>query len=164
MSGFRITALTALLLLVPALDGQAQEMSTIQPLSFGNLAVRQNTVPQSVRIEPDGSVSYDADIISRIDGQRGEYLFTNLPPNVVFQVGVTVPNPPSEGGLTLTNPSPVSHGGQSFTLSDLRAQDLTTDGNGDGTLYLGATLTTSGTGTMYASGHYQGDFELTLLY
>lgn len=140
-------------------------MNEIQELDFGEFALRNNTAPHTITVAPDNSTVYDPDIISNIDAQRGEYEFSNLPPNVIFYVGISVPNPPTEGGLILDNPSNLTHGGgESFTLGNLTANDLVTDGAGDGTLYIGATLTTSGNSNTYADGNYNGSFDLTLYY
>ena len=144
---------------------EAQEINVIQDLSFGTFAIRENTMPHSITINPDGSTTYDPDIISNVDANRGEYQFTDLPANVTFFVGLSFSNPPSEGGLMIDNQTPLSDGGgPQFTITTLIGEDLSTDNNGDGTLYVGGTLTTSGTGATYNSGSYTGQFDVTLFY
>lgn len=140
-------------------------MDEIQELDFGEFAIRNNAAPHTITVAIDNSTVYDPDIISNIDAQRGEYEFRNLPPNVIFYVGIAVPNPPTEGGLILDNPNNLTHGGgESFALGNFTANDLSTDGAGNGTLYVGATLTTSGNGNTYADGNFNGSFDLTLYY
>ncbi len=143
----------------------AQDMTEVQALSFGEFATRNNSAQHTITVATDNSTVYDPDIISNIDAQRGEYSFTGLPANVIFYVGVAVPNPPTEGGLILDNSTGLDKtGSESFTLDNFTANDLSTDGAGSGTLYIGARLTTSGNSNPYDSGVYSGTFDLTLYY
>jgi hypothetical protein len=152
------------LMLVHSAD--AQEYTEVTALNFGTFGMRDNDNQYSIVLGYDNSVTYDPEIADNPDfpPQRGQYDFIDLPPNVTFYVGVSVPNPPVSGGLILDNSSGLTFGGGVFTLENFTANDLTTDGNGDGTLYIGATLKTSGNGTMYSDGVYSGTYDLTLYF
>lgn len=168
MKRFVFFAGMLLLLLLPCPPSAAQDVTEIQPLSFGGIALRDNDIPHSIILPYDGSpASYDAEIIDNPGAPptRGEYEFTGLPPNVTFYVGISLSNPPTDGGLIIDNSTGATMGGsETFTIDSFTANDLSTDGAGNGTLYIGATLTTSGNGLMYDDGLHTGTFDVTLFY
>jgi len=143
----------------------AYDITEIHHLDFGTFAITNNTAPHAMVVPYDGSpATYDPEIIPNTDPQRGEYALENLPPNVTFYVGVQVPNP-GDGGVTMDNPTAVSGStGPGLTVSNFTASDVTTDNNGDATLYIGATLTTSGNGAMYATDTFNGSYDITFYY
>ncbi len=146
----------------------AQELSETRPLSFGIFAVQDNNAPAALTVTPDNDTFADPQFVVQQDGQRGEYTLTGLPPNVSFFLGVDVPNPPSEGGVTLTGQTPATRGGgPEFRLDGLTISDggvLQSDGAGDATLYIGGSLYTSGTGERYDGGTYNGTYNITIYY
>lgn len=144
----------------------AADMVQIQSLYFGQFAYVDNSVPRTIVIAPDDTVTYDDDIIEgNIPARRGEYQLTDFPPNMMIHTGVTVPTPPTDGGVTLTNSSGITlPASESFTLSNFTTNEPITDGNGDATLYIGATLTTSGNGQNYDTGSYTGTYDITFYF
>ncbi len=155
-------------LLLSAAPAQAQTITEVQSLSFGTFGIGNNNGAWQIIVTPDNDTFADPQIAMGQDGRRGEYLFTGLPPNVSFFLGVDVPNPPSEGGIVLDMPTPAENGSNPvFNLTDVTIADggvMYSDGAGDATLYIGGTLQTSGTGEHYDSGTYNGQFNLTIYY
>lgn len=149
-----------------AKSADAADMVQIQALHFGEFAYVDNSVPRTIVIAPDDTVTYDDDIIEgNVPAHRGEYQLTDFPPNMIIHTGVTVPTPPTDGGVTLDNSSSVSlPASESFTLSNFTTNEPITDGNGDATLYIGATLTTSGNGQSYSDGNYTGTYDVTFYF
>lgn len=144
----------------------AQEMTVVDHLSFGTFAVADNSISQAIVVTPDNDTFPDTGIAVGQPGQRGVYEFTGLPPNVAFYVGVDVPNPPSEGGIVIDDSAFLTNG-RSFTVDSFALGNggvLQSDGAGDATMLLGATLHTSGDGTPYSGGTYAGQVSFTIYY
>lgn len=152
-------------LLFPVKSGLAQDMTEIQPLTFGRFAIVDNTAPRTIVVAPDNSVTYDPEIVPNIEAERGEYALSGFPPNVTLYLGVNIANPPSEGGVTLDNQTDVTAGGaQDFSLGGFTintANEVVTNATGDATLYIGGTLTTSGNGGAYINGIHNGQYDIT---
>lgn len=144
----------------------AQDINEVQQLSFGTFAILDNSAAHTIVVDPDNSVAYDPDLIPGTPANRGEYVFTGLPANTTFTLGVTIANPPTDGGVTLDNQTALSTGGgQNFTVSNFAinvANEMITDNNGDATLHIGATLSTSGNGGFYNDGVFNGTYDITL--
>lgn len=162
-----------LFLLIPLLSAVnfpalAQTISEVDALHFGSFAVVKNDAPYSITVTPDNDTLPDAEIVVDEPGQRAEYFFEGLPNNVNFYIGVTVPNPPTEGGITVDAVSPTATGpGPNFTISNFlidNAGVMQSNGSGEARVYIGATLTTSGTNAMYGTGNYNGTYEITIYY
>jgi hypothetical protein len=127
-------------------------MDIIQNLSFGQFAVRNNDAVHTIIVETDNTVTVDPDLIAIIDAQRGEYLLEVLPPSSVIGIAATA------GTLS-------DGAGPTFSVTDYTFNDpVTTDGAGSVMLYLGATLSTDGTGNYYDTGNYTGSIEISLTY
>ena len=143
-------------------------MAEAEQLSFGTFAVADNTMPRALVITTDNDTLPDTGIVMGEDGQRGVYEFTGLPANVSFFIGVNMPNPPTDGGIVFDDTAAVTLGGaEPFTVSDFTVGDggmIQTDGGGNATMTLGATLRTSGNGAQYIGGTYQGQASFTLYY
>lgn len=153
--------------LIYGTSASAQTMTEVQPLSFGTFAILNNNAVQTITVAPNNSTVYDPDIIADVEAQRGHYLLEDLPANVTFYLGVSVSNPPNDGGLILDNASPITGGGQAFQLINFTvntANEVVTDGNGDADFYIGATLITTGNGTTYPDGVYNGTYDITFFY
>ena len=148
----------------------AQDIFEGQALTFGRFAVVDNSAPRQIIVTTDDDVIYDTGIVGDPSnpGRRGEYTLTGMPANVIFYLGVNIPNPPAEGGVVLEETVPLTGlGSEDFTIGSFKINSndqMVTDGNGDATLYIGATLTTSGSGTHYVSDTYDGEFTITFYY
>jgi hypothetical protein len=70
--------------------------------------------------------------------------------------------PPNQGGLKIDNASTLTLGGAPpFSIGTFTCNNPTTDGSGNATLLIGATLTTDGSGSYYNTGSYSGSIDLT---
>jgi hypothetical protein len=132
---------------------EAQDMAEIHSLNFGEFAMLDNNSVHTIVVTPGNIATYDPALIRGIQAQRGEYLLTGLPANEAL-------------GITLDNTVDLSHnglgGGALFTIDTYTTNNPSTNGAGDATLYIGATLSTSGSGSGYIDGPYSGSVDLTI--
>ncbi len=144
----------------------AAEMTQVQALFFGQFAYVDNSVARSIVINPDDTVLYDDNILEgNIPAHRGEYELKDFPPNTILHTGVAIANPPTDGGVTLNNSSGMTlSGSETMTVSNFTTNNPQTDENGDATLYIGATMTTSGNNQKYDTGSYTGTYDITFYY
>lgn len=140
-----LSLITCLTFIGPIKHVRAQELTQISAISFGTFAIMNNTAPRSLTVDPNNNVSGDPFIVVDIDPARGEYLLTNQDPNRALDISVT------NGTLTLND----SGSGNSMTISAFTTNNPSTDINGDATIYLGATLTTSGNSSGYSDGIFE---------
>ena len=155
--------------LLHARPAKAQTMTEVQKLDFGTFGVVNNNGSYTIVIGPDNSVTYDPSgkIVSdgAHIGHRGVYALAGFPPNMQLTLGVTTTNNTTTGGVTLTNGSSLTYAGNpAFSIGSFTANNPLTDASGNATLYIGATLTTSGSGTNYMSGTYNGSVDITLYF
>lgn len=130
----------------------AQELTQIDALSFGRLAVRNNAGPRAITVDPNNNVVSSPFIISDIEPTRGEYLLENQDPNELLDIDI------SNGNLTLNDTGV----GNFMTVDSFTNNNPTTDAGGNATIYIGATLTTSGNGSGYTSGSFE-DNNMTMI-
>lgn len=151
--------------LLSVFPAHAQVMTEVEKLDFGQFGLRDNSAAHTLIVTPNNTATYDAAIIEggRLP-QRGEYDLTGFPPNMTLTLGVAVANPPNDGGLVLDNSGGATFGGKVFTVGDFTTNVVVTDGAGDATVYIGGTLTTSGDGTMYGDGDYNGTYDITFYF
>lgn len=162
----RLTVIPALLLLFLLCAGAparaAREYDVQQHLNFGTFSVAHNAGVYHVIVAPDGSTSYSPGIYPDVQAQPGIYLLTGLPPGMKITLGTYVASPPLNGGLKIDNSTGLTFGGSPpFTVGSFTCNNPTTDGAGNATLLIGATLTTSGSGSYYDTGMYHGTIDLT---
>lgn len=135
-------------------ESRAQDLTTVRNLHFGIFALSNNNAPYSVTIDPNNNVTADPEIIFDVQPERGEYLLTGQDPNRALDITIT------DGSLTLGG-----GGGRSLTVTNYTDNNPSTDGAGDATIYIGATLTTDGNTTLYNSGGYEDTtVEMTVDY
>jgi hypothetical protein len=157
--GCRLFALTAALIIVGCpRPAPAATLTTIRQLNFGTLGMHNNNGVYSITVRTDNTFTHDPNIVFGVDPQCGEYLMTGLPTNDSLNVTITSPGDasPDIGG------SPDFTSG-SYTTSPPNGS-LTSNGSGQATLYVGATMKTLGNGTYYHTGHYTGSFDLTVVF
>jgi hypothetical protein len=129
-------------------------LTNIVDLSFGTFGLANNNTPQTIVLTPGGMATYGAKIVDGpIPPKAGEYLLEGLTPDTLLDI--TVDN------TILTR---VDGGSPAFTISDYTTNNPTTDEFGNATLFVGATLTTSGTGIHYESGAYAGTMDITIIF
>lgn len=130
------------------------QLAELQRLDFGVLAVTGNTGVSSVVLAPQGTAAYDPAFVFISAATPGRYRLTGYPPFTDITVSMAATN------LALGGSGP----GELLTVSNAISRPLTlhTDQDGAVDFDLGATLATSGTGTLYADGPYLGRAALTL--
>ena len=130
------------------------QLSELQRLDFGVLAVTSNAGVSSVVLAPQGTASYDPAFVFIAAATPGRYHLSGYPPFTDITVSMAAANLALGG----TGPSEL------LALSNAVSRPLTmhTDQDGAADFDLGATLATSGTGTLYADGPYLGRAALTL--
>ena len=159
--------ISLILLMLCAPCARAQEMTEIHHLDFGEFGLGDNTHPATIVIPPDdsGDATYSDGIVPGTRPARsGEYDLTGLPHNIILHTGVDMPIAP-EGGVVVDNSSNLSKPGEpSFTVDHFTTNSPETDNSGEATLFIGATLTTSGNGSLYHDGDYDGTLDVTFFY
>jgi hypothetical protein len=130
------------------------QITELQRLDFGVLAVTTNTGISSVVLAPQGTAAYGPAFVFIAAAIPGRYRLTGYPPFT----DITVTMAATDLALGGTGP------GELLTVSNAVSRPLTlhTDQDGAVDFDLGATLATSGTGTLYADGTYLGRPALTL--
>lgn len=156
MSGRFLIAVLILAAVAAITPARAQEtLTVVEDLSFGTFGLRDNDNSHDVTVGIDNTPFYDTAIVDGpVPPQRGEYLLEGLPPNLAL--GVTIDD--TTLSLDGSGDPPL------FTMSDGQHNNPVTDGAGTAMLYVGATLSTSGTGVNYPSGHYEGGYDLTIVF
>lgn len=146
-------ALAALALFPLRPVAAAGSLTVIEPLDFGTFALKDNKGRYTIVLAPDDAYTHsDEIVIGNPEPQRGEYLLEGLPPDTLLDITIT--------DAALRKP-----GNPDFTISDYTINDpLTTDASGNATLYIGATLTTSGTGAYNYTGRYTGTFNISVVF
>jgi len=118
----------------------ADTITEISPLDFGTIAIKDNSAAYTLRVRYTGQIINDPEIIIITSGNPAEYLVSALPASTAITINVTSPS-----GVT-TSPA-VSPSNQQFSISNFDyLPSASSDTNGEYTFYLGATITTSGSG------------------
>lgn len=167
VSGMRLPFIIFAAIMLYGIPSWAQTMTQVRPLSFGTFAILNNSGAKTITVAPDNSTVYHPDIVADIPAQSGHYTLEEMPANVTFYLGISVSNPPGDGGLVLDNATSLTGGAQPFTLTDFTVNannTVVTDGDGDADMYIGATLVTSGNGAAYTDGVYTGTYDITFFY
>lgn len=129
-------------------------LNDVVNLSFGSFALINNDTPQTIVVPPAGSAVFGVNVIEGpTPPVAGEYFLEDLTPNTLLDVTIADTTLSRFGG-----------GSPLFTITDFTTNTPTTDGNGDATLFVGATLTTSGSGAHYESGNYTGTMDITIIF
>ncbi|MDR9499895.1 MAG: hypothetical protein RI556_12025 [Hydrogenovibrio sp.] len=133
------------------------EMTVEQHLSFGEVAIVDNSQPASLRVLLDGRTLADEGIVVIEPGHPGQYLFYDYPPNTNLSMTL------SEGDTTATFSGGSSPG--TFRMEPyLPFETYRTDQFGELTLVLPANLHLSGDGSAYLDGQYYRYFQIYINY
>lgn len=127
-------------------------MTTVVDLDFGTFGLKDNDGAYTIVVQLDNNVIYDDEVVGGSGANRAEYALTGLPATTQLTVTVADSTLSRDGG----GPSP------DFTIGSFTDNDPLTDGSGAGTLYIGGTLTTSGTSDHYYTGPYSGTMAVTV--
>lgn len=120
----------------------AATISEVRGLSFGTIAITDNSAPYSIRMSFAGDINADPAFIIINPGHPAEYFLEGFLPNTNLNISILVPSETTEL-MGETDP-----GTSQFTINQHHsfAPIITTNLLGEATLEVGATLTTSGSG------------------
>ena len=138
-----------LLLLFIGNDANAA-ITEVQPLKFGTFALVTNNVISTLKISDSGANPIASiKLYPLVFGQAGHYQLTGYPawtPLIItiadFQIVKGVSEP--------------------MTIGSFVYDPVITDGSGEATLKLGATLSTSGTNVVYGDALYSGSMNIVV--
>lgn len=138
-----------------AFPAAAQEtMTETEALDFGLFSLHDNDAQYTMSVDAsDNSWAADPAFAVSTQPQRGEYLLEGFTPGTEIFVNV------ADGGLTLNG----GGGTEVFATIDYSVWPTTiiADGAGEAVVYIGGTLRTLGNSTMYASGPYSDNINVT---
>lgn len=143
------------LLLAPS--AAAQMVSEVSYLDFGTVAIKDNSQVYTMSMSWEGAVIKDTEIGIIDPGNPAEYSFEGFLPDTLLNVSVLSPST-----QTLKKGCCASTEQMTIDTFDYPAT-ITTDGNGDAILYVGAELRTSGSG-LYMEGVYYINLLVTVNY
>ena len=149
---FFISILIYGILCCPAL-GQATITET-QAISFGTFALSNNNAVYTSTVQTNGTTSSDPEYLIFSDAVEGRWDLTNFPASTLLTINIT------SGDLTLNG----AGSGEPFSVGsfDIFPSNTTTNASGALSIKIGAVLSTSGTGTMYADGSFSANGLLTV--
>lgn len=132
----------------------ATSATEITPLSFGAFAVTSNASASTIRIREAGNIIVTGTIAPVGGASRAEFSLAGFPPNALLEVSLDNVNM-SGGGLGLP---------EYLLVKDYESSDVTSNAEGEATIYIGATMETSGNNNMYADAPYSGSTQLRIRY
>ncbi|MFC3120369.1 hypothetical protein [Agaribacter flavus] len=135
-------------------SGKAQLLE-VDPVDMGTVALADNNSVQTLSIDVFGNVVNSGGFRVIIDGQPGLYRATNLLPNVLYNVTVSVQN-------ATMNPNQAS---LEFFVFDIPSYDqqVLTDVNGEADIRVGGRITTSGSGgRIFAEAPHVSAIQITI--
>lgn len=132
----------------------AQTLTEDQVLSFGTFALKNNSAAHAFIVHRDGSTTADPEYIEILPAQEAIFSVTGCPPNTNVTINI------DNASMTLGG----GGAGEAFTVDTYTLPPVTqTDGAGNLTFDVGATMTSSGTGTMYTDGGHSDQFDVTIM-
>ncbi|WP_317931666.1 hypothetical protein [Halioxenophilus sp. WMMB6] len=150
VAGVRNGLLTLLLSLYSAF--LQADMVEVTPLSFGRFVVAGNSTISTIVIRFDGRKPLYTNQIYPLEfGTNGEYFLSNFPSFTPLNITII-----STNNLTTSGPT------EEFSVADFTHNDVTTDANGQATLFVGATLSTSGSGNPYVDATYDAPYIINI--
>lgn len=142
----------AIAVLTPAV-APAQSITEVEPLSFGTFVVRSNHSIQTLTMPVTGAPYSSPSLIILAVGSAGQYRVTGLPGNADIAIDVAI-------SPLFAPPVPNS---QFFDVKDLDyPASMISNGRGEVSFRLGATLATTGSGLAYTDAAYQGFIDVTV--
>jgi hypothetical protein len=140
-------ALTTGLCAVLAAQGLASNIE-IQRLHFGSWVVVNTMAPQSIVVGTDGSYSQSGGLVMLEAPVEGIYTILDLPEFATIN------------SVTVTVLEDLQAGGQVFTMDDFNVIAPDADINGETTITIGGTASTTGGGSPYPDATYNGQIHL----
>tara|TARA_R110002167_G_scaffold333039_2_gene540053 strand:- start:322 stop:807 length:486 start_codon:yes stop_codon:yes gene_type:complete len=142
-----------LLLLFTSIANAA--VTEVEKLDFGTLAVLRNDSVSEITINLDNQITFTNHIRVLVPGHRGEYLLSSYEPFKELFISANI---------VQTETSSPAAPSQQFTLISLSSvPTITTDLNGDATVFVGGTIASSGNAVgIYYDTAYTVIFELSI--
>lgn len=126
-----------------------------EPLSFGTIIIRDNTIPGSVTVPAYGHPSSSGGVLILKPGSPAELIFNDYPPYMELTVTPMLP----------VETSVVTGDTEQFTLGNIDLpKSIITDSKGVAKVKMGGTLETSGAGGNYLNTDYKAVFYLDINY
>ncbi|MCL1145569.1 DUF4402 domain-containing protein [Shewanella sp. 10N.261.52.F9] len=126
-----------------------------QPLSFGTIVIRDNSIQSSVIVPTFGHSTSSGQLLIIKPGEAAEMVITDYPPYVDLSITPMLP--------VITTVA--SGDTEQFTLSEIYIeQSIRTDSAGMAIAQMGGKLMTSGNGKHYLNTSYQAVFYLDISY
>jgi len=151
---FNVKIFLTLVLLSLTFQGSISHAQTItenQTLDFGRFALVDNAAPRTIQLLPGGGFVADPQYMFLIDPQMGNVTVDGYPPATPLTVTVST--------IALNN-----GGGANFSTSATFTNPavIVTDGAGEVTFDVGATLTSDGGGAIHNEGGFTGTYTITI--
>ena len=129
----------------------AQTITQNTPLDFGRFAIVDNAAPRTLQLLPGGGHVADPQYMFIIDPQLGNFTVDGYAPATPLTVTVTA--------VPLNN-----GGGANFVMSSTFTNPavIVTDGAGEVTFDVGATITSDGGGGTHTDGGFTGTYTITV--
>lgn len=130
-----------------------EQIDVIQPLSFGNIVLRNNNASYAVTVTPQGAVVYPPQVIAMEKAKNAVYELRGYEPNTELFVQIAPPR------LVVS----CNCGGPDFIVENFKVEPEMprTDASGNATVKVGATLRTqAGGGQPYPAGNFSGNLTL----
>lgn len=140
----------AAILLCGNIQAYAQTVTQVTPLYFGRFAIVDTSLVSQITVDPDGSVTTNANTAVIDEASPGEYTISgpaNRPYSVTLPSSITLSGP--QGTMTIDN----------FSISPVV---LITDGAGEDDITIGARLRTIGMAPGLPDGAYNGTLTITV--
>lgn len=145
------TAFTLCMLLT--FPAAAQTLTQDRAMTFGDISITTNNAIREIELHPDGSYTADPGIYFYSDTpELGRYIIQGQVPLTVMNINIDV----SSTILGLGNPVFTLH--NPFTVPAV----VTTDGLGNATFEIGATLRSNGSGINYSDANYNSVFSVNV--
>ena len=147
-----------ILLLSSVMCGSAlADITEITPLSFGKVAISDNSSPQTITVTTAGNVYYSSHIHPIQTAQRGVFRLTNFPANQLLSVTTQTASPSTSSAQASS---------EQFSLTNIQTTTyVTTDSSGAVTTYVGGILSTSGNGsTAFSNTDFTVQYQISVNY
>lgn len=142
-------ALFSVILFVPSNSVRAA-ISESQPLHFGTFALANNLTVSTLRVPFDGNNPVATNNLYPLSfGQAGHYQLTSLP--AFMPLIITISDYVLQVGAA-----------EEFSVSSFTYPALMTNASGEALLKVGATLSTTGSGTEYGDAVYTGIMNIMI--
>ena len=128
--------------------------NVIEPLSFGIIAIGDNSVLSEIKITSSGNTITTNQAFILSPGNRAEIFLSLFPPFSQLNTTATV---------TVAETTVTSGTTEQFTLTDVFTQSsVSLDATGSGTIHVWGTIRTSGNSLGYLDTNYLARYEVTI--